>query len=430
VKNIFWKRRAGDSALSDIVGTMVLLGVTATLVSTSLVVINSRASPAPEAGQLHLISSGAPGGTNVSMLHAGGPTYDQGDLEYVIIINHTAATRGTFGPAGTPYGIGDRVYIPTPALVPGELLEISLVSTTHGATVAEANLDVPGFRGNVTAPVGFTINLDVTPDFIIAPATVVLEAHVYHPDGRKAIDRVIVDTSQINGPSALEMFDDGRGADAVAGDGIYTIEGIALAGRSTGFKDISATANDVAGAQVIDTSTVTLMDDLVGFNTGIIDDGSFVIYKFNGTASGDKITIQSKFKTPAEPMLIEGKLWANTKAYFVYETFGPSHPLAFEPMTMVCSKTTLDPVDGMITIKSWGMDNNTLKKYDLTQDTVRFFIALEFESVGPGTKATFLEYVDPFDSADQFLLRRDEYAKQVLDENGWSIAPGDCNVNA
>jgi len=117
------------------------------------------------------------------------------------------------------------------------------------------------------------------------------------------VDGVFVDLSQLGGPASLPMVDDGTGADAVAGDNIYTNAWTVVPGAIDDTNlNVSVTAADAAGAgHDADTSnlsvdsiaptvtdanitTVISFDSFVG---GVADIGDTIRVTWNNSAGGD-----------------------------------------------------------------------------------------------------------------------------------------------
>jgi hypothetical protein len=190
---------------------------------------------------------------------------------------------------GEPLAAGDRV----------EVLVYLGDSSTLVGTIGFIVAAPPGTTPPPLA--GFTLDI-IAPDAdeaVTAGGTMYLAATVTHPAGRKSIERVVVDLSDLGGPTELALHDDATMGDATAADGIYSghvaIPPQAVAGpgvvRVIAY-DLDANANDPTGSdasitiEVLPSAIDTIRDIINNFGAGDGDDGIDGLDGFTPAADG------------------------------------------------------------------------------------------------------------------------------------------------
>ncbi|GEM_PF-3681679 len=219
--------RRSDEGVSDVIGTIILIAITVSLVGVAVGGLYSAGTGQKTAlPRLDLkasaLASGAANGS-VTLTHAGGANFSRADLDVQVTSGGVLYGRAPFPNATSWWDVGEAVpFNLSKPLTGGEHLEIDVISRPLGAVVSTAIVDVPSL-GSSAPPLGtFTVTAtapsglfpaDVSPGSVLRVA-----AHVAHPDGRKAIASAWVDLSPLHGPAVLRLEDDGAGADLVAGD--------------------------------------------------------------------------------------------------------------------------------------------------------------------------------------------------------------------
>lgn len=215
--------------------------------------------------QLDAVLLARPHDAAVTILHAGGGTYDPSGLRAIVTVNGTIQYDGQAGSPGK-WALGDSLVLsPLAGPIPADArVEISLVHVLAGKMVASAEtLAAPPRNMAGGSQAGFTMTLKLaggaSPVVLEPPAGVLVEANVTHPDGRKMVRYVYANLLGLDGIAWQLLADDGTNGDAVAGDGTYS--GIALIpiNATSGVSQMNATAVDFYGNSIAATSNVTIL---------------------------------------------------------------------------------------------------------------------------------------------------------------------------
>ncbi|HVL48939.1 MAG TPA: choice-of-anchor X domain-containing protein [Candidatus Thermoplasmatota archaeon] len=257
------RRALGDDALSDVVATMLLVGVTASLVAgASLGLVSTSGAPLPPSG-LALAAAALEGSDHVTLVHAGGETFSGGSLRVVVTVDGRKAHDAPL--AAERFGLGDAVAVPVAqTLALGGAVSVAVIDVARGHTLATAELDVSGaVVPRVDPPPAFTMRLRVlgagSPIVLAPPAEILVEADVSHEAGRKNVRHVYVDLTSMKGPAWAALRDDGAGGDRLAGDGVWGALVLVPRDVSGGSKTLDATAIDFDGRRATASVVVELV---------------------------------------------------------------------------------------------------------------------------------------------------------------------------
>lgn len=250
-----WLRRR-DGALSDIVGTALLLGVTVVLVAAATVTFSTgstRRAATPTTDLRANATTGSPG--ILTLVHTGGAAFDASDLE--VIVNGDTWSERIPVTSAAEWALGTSLTLPlNRTLSGGERLDVLIVSKSLGGAVSSAAVDVVSSSLATLAGGSFSIFVQEPASAaavtVPAGATLRVVADVAHPDGRKALLGAYVDMSPLGGSPVAELYDDGSHGDAIGGDLEYTAYLVVPpeATPSATPVAISAFASDVDGATV------------------------------------------------------------------------------------------------------------------------------------------------------------------------------------
>lgn len=413
-----------DGGVSDIIGTMILVGVTVTLVAVASIQFGFGRPPPAEVPRLDIRVTARANDSFMTLVHTGGDTFDQGDIRVVAVVGPTSVFDGTLGASGALWKLGDSRQVgPLPsALVAGDRASLTLVSVSRGATVATTALDVPSTSATTPAPpAGFAVAVGLqgggTSGSIEPPSSLLVTASVLHPQGRRAVVGVEANVTPLADSPAILMRDDGTQGDEIAGDGNFAAFVLVLSGASPGVKDLVVTATDLGGATVTGTGTVTVLapaESVVVLNSTLVERAAFRVLKFE-SGNSDKVTVHVKAKLAAEPVTIDGATWSLDKAFFDPGAFKPGQDPPIE-LALLC-------YDSTSRVKVFGIGNETINSYDMDRNVLSFFINLQWRRT-TGSE-TFDTAISSGAADEQFLFRRTDTAKVMMDGT-WPTEFTDC----
>lgn len=256
-----------DAALSDIIATTMLLGVTITIAGVAA--LNAADVFEPERGSAMRLDLGLfarPSQDVVTLLHQGGQAVDAQDLRALVLVDGAVAYDANasmvshvwrfgepldVGPLSSPIPVGARVDVTIAHRAGGEVL----ASMWTRATLAQAaGPAAPGFAIGLTLAGGGASEIVLQP-----PAGLLVEARVDHPDGRKLIRSVFADLTGADGVIYEELRDDGVNGDARMSDGIYSAVAIVPVNFTSGMATVTATAIDFNGSMVSDATSLLIL---------------------------------------------------------------------------------------------------------------------------------------------------------------------------
>src|SRR3990170_4637478 len=240
-----WNR----SGISEVVGTILILGMTVVLFSTIIVWVASF--PTPEAstrldmdGQLHPVYDGAGVwiGANITVDHRGGESLPGLRTQIFLVVEGpggietaTLQTRGTSG--GIPYGIdgpdedwdaGERWSYTNYTIDADDRVSMTVVDRIKSiilwneALAGAAGAHPPLFYEKWTDRIPATPTIDVA----LTGKQFTILARVTDPDGDLNRNSVYVYLAFLYGTplhrAPQKMYDDGTNGDLVADDGVFT----------------------------------------------------------------------------------------------------------------------------------------------------------------------------------------------------------------
>ncbi|MFA5861332.1 MAG: type IV pilin N-terminal domain-containing protein [Candidatus Thermoplasmatota archaeon] len=247
-----------DAAVSDIVGTVLLIGVTVALVGAAALQLTQAGTP-EMAIRLAMTATG--NSTAITLLHAGGSSLDEGQLNVLVTVNGTRALQTAAGPVGARWSVGNALVIPLSEPLPPGQAEVTLVHVDRSEVLATAAIY---FRSNAAAltPAGFTLEATLNGGVnstITAPGQVLATVAVTHPDGRKMVRYVFANTTGVDGPSWAALRDDGTHGDAAAADSTWSALLAVPFSSIRGDRTLGFTAVDLAGASASTTAMVNVV---------------------------------------------------------------------------------------------------------------------------------------------------------------------------
>ncbi|HLE98014.1 MAG TPA: IPT/TIG domain-containing protein [Candidatus Thermoplasmatota archaeon] len=224
-----------DQGISDLIGTLMLLVVTVTLIGVAAIAIAGfdRDEELPRLDVSAASAEDVAGDLVVSIGHVGGATLAQDDFRIVITAGADTIADCEAGDADPecPSLSGLWAFGDDPIVFddtghdydPGERVEVQIVSKAKGATLATAFLDIP-------EPIGgfgiFDLDVVLPADLGSFPIGSVFfleaELDLDGDTGRKDVATVTADLSDIEGDTALPLYDDGTHGDDIAGDLVYS----------------------------------------------------------------------------------------------------------------------------------------------------------------------------------------------------------------
>lgn len=251
-----WRR---DGAVSDVLGTTLLLAVTVVLVGASTVAFTAGRGDAPEAPKVELRANATASGASpgfVTIRHAGGSTL-QGAPLVAVVSDSLTSDRVTLG--ASTFGLGDTLDIPlSRTLSAGDRLDVLLYSGSNLAS--SVSVAVAGASAPVTTA-AFSLDLSAQPASITRTqgSTFPVNVTIDHPAGRRAVARVFADTGSLGGPNEVPLYDDGTRGDAVAGDGRWTSYAIVPSAAPLGSFQVPVRAVDLDGGTSTSAFSVTVL---------------------------------------------------------------------------------------------------------------------------------------------------------------------------
>lgn len=219
--------RLRDAALSDMIGTSILLAVTIVIVGASTVAFMGTAPDRADPPRIDLVANATASSSGVITLrHAGGPSLDRA-VNVVVASSSWTGPRNFTLPPGSDFELGASIVAGFgQPLNASDVVDVILYAEGSESVLGMASFIVAPPPGTTTPPASFTVQVtDPAPGPTVHPTaggTLHVSALVSHSGGRKAIDRVVVDLTGVRGPSNVTLYDDGRFGDAVARDGNYS----------------------------------------------------------------------------------------------------------------------------------------------------------------------------------------------------------------
>lgn len=238
-----------DSAVSDVVGTVILLGVTVTLVSVYAVEAYSNAAVKEGPLKLTIGATVSLNGTVVSILHLGGAALPQGSLRIVMSVNGQLWYNAIAAPPGTIWSVGNSMNVTISPLPTGVTASLEVIHTGRGETIATATVR-PKASGPPPTPPDFTVTLvNATTPNVTRPGSFLIQVVASHPNGRMMIDTISANASSVDGPLWVAFRDEGTQGDVNSSDGVWSaIIAVPLSSPS-GLRTLNITAVALDGVR-------------------------------------------------------------------------------------------------------------------------------------------------------------------------------------
>jgi FlaG/FlaF family flagellin (archaellin) len=259
------RRRRADRAVSDVVGTTLLLGITVTIASAAALHAGAFSQEKPLPMQLSILPLAQAGQRGVQVLHGGGSALDAGELRAQVAVNGTVWFDGDASPAARDWRIGESIDVgPLPqALPPNARVEVSLAHRAGGQLLATAQTLAASPQATRAGSPGFSVDLTLAggagETTLEPPAGLLVEAAISHPEGRKVVRFVFADVQGLDGIDWQELRDDGSNGDRVSGDMVYSAVALVPINATSGTANVTATAVDFNGTRVSDAAAVRIL---------------------------------------------------------------------------------------------------------------------------------------------------------------------------
>lgn len=388
-----WRQNLNDGALSDVLGTMLLLGVTITIIAGLAFNMNHLflSAESEESPTLRADIQVQPGGKVITILHKGGDEFEVAELKAQVDVNGSAYNISQVqwtDPAR--FRIGDWMNITLASPLPlSSKVDILLVSDAHRMVIGSTEWHTAS--SSAPAPTVSLISMSVffsngdNVAVVSTSTTLTLFADVEHPEGRKFIRSVSMDLRSLNGPAIHSMVDSGTESDPVPGDGIYTASFIVPSFIPLGNYTVWVTATAFNGSSSTSNATVTValeksgstaVDDKVVTDKKVFANASWEIKKAEG-GQNDLISIHLKLKTAneKEDHPTTGKSMYPKHATVYFKTFKPGDSGVAGPINYACfSKSNLTATF------SW--KDVPIANYDKDTKPFEYFFAITYSSDG------------------------------------------------
>lgn len=285
------RRGSDDVAMSDIVGTLLMVGavVTAGSAMTVIVAANLQTPDTPIAS--FSLARVEAADDDLRLLHRNGNALALTDVLLLL-------ARGDNAPAPIPRAQwttpDPTVWHPgetlsatlAPTVSSGERLRVQLVHAPTGALLADLAASAPSAGTPLASP---TLSGVISPSSIIADAatTALITVRISHPLGALGIATVSADLTNLSRASnsanaTLRLSDTGEDGDVFGGDGIWSALLRAPMNATPGTYEIPIVARDVAGYDAARTSaslTITanftsLVANLTGLDATLLNAGA------------------------------------------------------------------------------------------------------------------------------------------------------------
>lgn len=392
-----------DAALSDVMGTMMLLAATLVLVGvTAPALLHDEGDATPPPPDLAFGVEAVAGESRIHLRHAGGAPHALDDLLARVSVNGTEVRVAPLG-GSQPWRLGERVEVTlTRPLAGAERVEVVLVSRAAGAALppAETTVGPPPTAPPSSAAAEVIVQFRDDTDYAIAntSTTLYLQAKVRHPEGRKAVDRVTADLSAVHGSTDVALHDDGTHGDLVAHDGTYSTHFLVPYNARAGVHPVTVTLVDVWGSKAQSQGDLLVVERLTGdantpyYNKTLFPKMGYLITK---DPARNTLTIRFKVLTNDTKIVIGG---VEHKLTFVHLEYP-----AFKPGTVSGTWTGGANVCALpMAFFTW---SGEIQNYDVDVDALPYYFRTEWKGLRGATYHTHIEATPP---AQYFTLRASE----------------------
>lgn len=398
-----------EDGVSDIVGTIVLVAVTVSLVAaTAPTVLEGVTEAAPVPPDLSYGVDAVAGSPTLGLRHLGGDPVLRSDLEVAVVVNGTQELARTQLGGAVPWKLGQFVDVNlSRPLLAGEWVEVLVASRSAGAafppvlTVATGP-SAPSLGGAPAMQVSMLFRDDV--DFVLTntTSTLYLHAKVQHPDGRKAIQRVVANLSSVHGPNEALLHDDGTNGDLVAGDSTYSTYFLVPPHVPKGNLPISVSVRPTEGARIESMSELTVLEKLPldpnapYWNKTLMPKAGWNIIK-NPTTN--TITLRLKIHTVTDKVTINGVDYRLKNVYLEYRPFKPGDTGVWQGSVNSCTLP--------VALFTW---SGGIQKYDVVADGLSYYLRTEWVAANGATYQSNIEASPP---AQYLTLRATDVISNV-----------------
>lgn len=415
-----------DKALSDVVGTMLLLGVTVTIVVAATAAYRGfsatgSSEKAPAVLDVGLLAK--PNNATITLVHLGGDSLTRSAIRILVDVNHTRVLSAIMSASGgTTWKVGDRVGITLPtAPPPTSRVTVHLITVPQGAAIATAEVSLPSIASRVGLSLsGFTITAGfggASSDAVVNTSTTVhLYALVSHPEGRKAIRDVIADLSGVAGPTYVPMTDDGTNGDPVAGDGNYSLFFTVPTFVPLGTKTISIAAysmDDMLSNSNANISIIVSRTDRLAYNSTLMGNVGIWVGKYGI----DKISARLKIDARTSNITVNGTKLYPKRAVLSFLPYKHNDAGFAGPIGFLCQNNTNN-------ITAWYWSNLTITNFDSRHNAFQYFFEIEWSNAAvPAVTRT--ELVEAANRDGQYLTLKTNEQQDILGWTGTNYA--NCN---
>ena len=261
-----------DEAVSEVLGSVLLTATAVVLLGGFGVVVLATVddTAVPPTGAFTL--DAGLGDATVALAFLSGGSFAVDDARYVLLVDSAdrlAAYRLDAPQAPGRFSPGDRLALDLAGepLAEGERVRVLVVDKATGKSIGTASTTILG-PGSLPAFVVSVPSLDaptLSSSTLVADGSTLasLTMNVGATYGLNLVQRVSADLTALGGTMDVPMRDDGQGGDALAADGIYTLQLTAsshdfVAVPSTESVAIPVTVRDILGKTATTSVLITL----------------------------------------------------------------------------------------------------------------------------------------------------------------------------
>lgn len=242
------RRRSRDGAGTEILGTLLIFGLTVALGSVLAVAAWNAIDleePTPSAVFDLAVRPG-----NATLTRVGGDVLDMAALRIEWVVDGDVLPDALATKSGDParWNVGEAKHLKDPAITNASTVEAKVYfgkeNVLLGALTKRLGTTIASAPGGPVIPALAT--LDVKADGLTANRFAV---PVAHPLGLSYVSQVTLNLSSVSGLREYPLRDDGTRGDLVAGDGIFSVEAALTPFPAAGLysREAAITAKDMEG---------------------------------------------------------------------------------------------------------------------------------------------------------------------------------------
>lgn len=389
--------------MSDVVGTLLMLAATVALVAASVPFVMPASSTREPAPALVVTAEGRANGTQLRLLHVGGPAWPLADLRIVVATGNATLFDARAG-NGT-WRLGDALDIALASPLPraGDV-HVLLLSAAAQTALAEPTLvRLPELAARLPAPsvanVTVTIHNGTDLAYLNRSAVFVLEAAVVHPDGRTAIARVVANLTTLGqSPEAL-LHDDGTNGDLVAGDAVWSTVVDSPLADTAGVANLNVTAYALDGSTAsgdADFAVMPVPPIVMQYNASMFSRVGWSVTK----VPTNLLDVRLKVVTTGTTVKVNGLDYRLTKVYLQYlQITGDKSQYTF-------ADSPCAPPMGVFGVARLRVDH-----YKSVSNAFQYYFRTEW--TGPAGSPRVYANVEPAPPLQYFILRASEASQNV-----------------